>query len=58
MKRILAGLITLAALAGCGADGEPVRPALNANVSLSPSGVHTSTGVSLSSGPVTVAVAL
>ena len=48
---LLAGLIGLAA---CGANGEPVRPSVNAGVSVSNRGVHTSTSVGFNLGGVTV----
>ncbi len=39
-------------LAGCGADGEPVQPSLNAHVGLSSGGgVHVGGGVGLHQGP-------
>ena len=50
---LLAGLIGLAA---CGANGEPVRPSVNAGVSVSNSGVHTSTSVGFNLGGVNVAL--
>jgi len=57
MKQIAAALI-LTLLAGCGADGPPIRPSVNTSVRVTPNGVSTSTGVSVQSGPVTVGVAL
>lgn len=53
MKRfvVILGLFTLA---GCGADGPPVTPSLNSSVSVGTDGLHSSTGVSVSTGPVTV----
>lgn len=49
--RYLAMVMTLAALAGCGADGEPIRPSMNANVGVGAHGVSGSTGVTVGKGP-------
>ena len=57
MRTCLA-LIALAALAACGADGEPERPVANATVTLSDSGVQLGTNVGLRRGPVTVGLGL
>jgi hypothetical protein len=52
--RVLA-IIALTALAGCGADGEPVQPSLNAGVGVSSDGsVNVRGGVGLSQGPVSI----
>ncbi len=40
------------ALAGCGADGEPIQPTLNANVGVSGSGTYVGGGVGFFKGPV------
>jgi len=45
------GLLGLTLLAGCGVDGEPVRPSLNAGVSVSQNGVHTGGSLGLNKGP-------
>ncbi len=52
--RILAALALGATLAGCGADGEPVQPTLNATVGIGSGGVHTYGGVGLNKGPLNV----
>ncbi len=53
------GLVLVAlALAGCGADGEPIRPQVNTQVTIGPDGVSTSTGVRIRRGPVSVGVQL
>jgi hypothetical protein len=51
-------LIVMAALSGCGVDGEPVRPAVNTTVSAGTHGVHVGTGVSATKGNVTLGVGL
>lgn len=55
MKRILM-VLSLAALAACGADGEPIRPTMNANVGAGSNGVSGSTGVDFVSGRVTTGI--
>ncbi|MBO6865894.1 MAG: hypothetical protein VX248_03885 [Pseudomonadota bacterium] len=57
MKQI-ALFLALLTLASCGADGDPIRPNYNANVSVGTGGVKTNVGVSVSKGPVTVGVGL
>jgi predicted small lipoprotein YifL len=47
-------LSTILALAACGADGPPLKPSVNTTVSVGSDGIHTSTGVSVRSGPVTI----
>ena len=54
MRTIL--VLTLMTLAACGADGEPIRPAVNGNVTLSNSGVQAGAGVSVRQGPFTIGV--
>lgn len=50
--RVLVVLFAAAAtLAACGVDGEPVRPALNAGVSVSDSGVRAGGSVGVQKGP-------
>ena len=41
MPRLISCICLLAALSACGADGEPVTPHANVDVTLSNSGVHT-----------------
>ncbi len=57
MRAVLT-MIALAMLAACGADGEPVRPSVNAGVSITPSGVHPSASVGTRVGPVNVSIGL
>jgi ABC-type nitrate/sulfonate/bicarbonate transport system substrate-binding protein len=62
MIRILSVVAVLAvallALAGCGADGEPVQPSANLNVGIGPNGVNTGATVGLTRGPLRVGVGL
>ena len=53
MKHVLA-ILALAALTGCGVDGEPIPPSMNANIGLGPGGVSASTGLTVTKGPVAV----
>jgi hypothetical protein len=52
--KAIAVIAGLALLSACGADGPPITPSINTTVSVGSEGVRTSTGVTLSSGPVTV----
>lgn len=56
--KYLGVMLLLATLAGCGVDGEPVRPAVNTTVSAGTGGVHVGTGVSATKGNVTVGLGL
>ncbi len=56
--RAVFAMITLATLAACGADGEPVRPSVNAGVTVTPSGVHPSASVGTKVGPVNLILGL
>ncbi|MEX0366586.1 MAG: hypothetical protein AB3N22_10985 [Ruegeria sp.] len=47
-------LAVTALLAGCGADGEPVQPTLNAGVGISNSGAYVGGALGLHKGPVSV----
>ena len=49
-------IVSLFAVAACGADGEPVRPSVSTTVSVGTDGIKTSTGVTVRKGPVTVGV--
>ncbi len=57
MRTVLA-MIALVALAACGADGEPVRPSMNAGVAVTPSGVHPSVSLGTKVGPVNLILGL
>ena len=53
MKRLFA-VLSLAVLAACGADGEPIQPSMNTNIGVGSNGVSASTGVSVRKGPISV----
>ncbi|HAR53846.1 MULTISPECIES: hypothetical protein [Roseovarius] len=48
--RALGLLALLTSLAACGADGEPVRPGINATIGVGSGGVHGATEVTASRG--------
>jgi hypothetical protein len=52
--KVITMIAGLALLSACGADGPPITPSFNTTVSVGSEGVRSSTGVTLSSGPVTV----
>ncbi|MFW8635769.1 hypothetical protein [Cribrihabitans pelagius] len=54
MTRLLLVLGTALALSACGADGEPVRPSLNAGIGVGGGGVHAGGSVGLHKGPLNV----
>ena len=57
MKSKIGLLIGALLLAGCGADGDPVRPTMTAGVGVSAGGdVHTGGNVGLHKGPVSLYV--
>ncbi len=41
-------------LAGCGADGEPVQPTMNATIGYGAGGVNTWGGIGLHQGPLSI----
>lgn len=57
MKRI-AMILTVAALAACGADGAPFTPTANVGLSLGSNGVTTGARVGASNGTVSIGVGL
>ncbi len=57
MRAVIA-MIALAMLAACGADGEPVRPSMNAGVAVTPGGVHPSVSLGTKVGPVNLILGL
>ncbi len=58
MKTWIALMASMALLAGCGVDGEPLRPSFNAGLSVGTSGVTPGASVGLSKGPLSLGVAL
>lgn len=56
MIRIGLGLLGMLLLVGCGVDGPPVRPSVNANVGVGKGGVHTRVGTGVRVGGVNVGV--
>ncbi len=54
----LAAFLALVILAGCGADGAPIRPKANVGVGIGPNGLTTSARVGANKGPVSVSVGL
>ncbi|MEL6685134.1 MAG: hypothetical protein AAFN63_15815 [Pseudomonadota bacterium] len=49
-------ILTVAAFAGCGADGAPFTPNANVGLSVGSNGVSTNTSVGASNGTVSVGV--
>ncbi|MGR3493220.1 MAG: hypothetical protein ACU0DW_14270 [Shimia sp.] len=49
-------LLSLIALAACGADGEPIQPSANVGVSIGPGGITPTIRVGASQGPFSVRV--
>ena len=52
--RMAALVLSLTVLSGCGVDGEPVQPSLNAGISITPNGVSPNVGVGLRQGPFSI----
>lgn len=51
MKYAIAASLMSVLLAGCGADGDPVQPTLDANIGIGSSGVNTYGALGLHQGP-------
>lgn len=51
MKTLVASLCILAALSACGVDGDPIKPDVNAGVTITPNGVFPTAGVRVGQGP-------
>lgn len=45
-------------MAACGADGEPIKPSVNSNVTLNQNGVRVGSNVSVGKGPFRVNLGL
>lgn len=58
MIRLGLGLMALAVLVACGADGAPVRPTAGANVGVGTRGVNAGVGGGVMVGRVTVGVGM
>ncbi len=58
MNRSAIALMTLLALGACGVDGEPLRPAANAGITIGPGGVRTTASVGVDAGNASVRVGL
>ena len=58
MKALIVGALSLAMLAACGVVGAPVRPSLDAGVSITPGGIYPSASVGVNKGPVSLRVGL
>jgi hypothetical protein len=58
MKAVMICGLSLILLAGCGVQGAPLRPSLDAGVSITPGGIHPSASVGVNKGPVSLRVGL
>ncbi|HSG55129.1 hypothetical protein ACFQ3C_13265 [Seohaeicola saemankumensis] len=58
MKAFIFGSLCLLALAACGVEGAPLRPSLDAGVSITPGGIYPSASVGVNKGPVSLRVGL
>ena len=58
MTRFVLLATAAAVLAGCGVDGEPIRPSMAANLGVGEGGLHTSTHLSAPAGNWTLSTGL
>jgi len=58
MKALVIYGLSLTLLAACGVEGAPVRPSLDAGVSITRGGIYPSASVGVNKGPVSVRVGL
>lgn len=58
MKALVCGTLSLILLAGCGVEGAPVRPSLDAGVTVTRGGIFPSASVGVNKGPVSLRVGL
>ena len=56
MMRMIAGVLALGLLAGCGAEGAPFRPDASAGISFGTGGISTSCALGTTNGTVSVRV--
>jgi len=56
MRRAIWAATALAALAGCGVEGDPVRPSVSTTISAGSGGVHAGVGTGVAVGGVHVGV--
>lgn len=56
IRRMAVALLSLVVLAGCGVDGEPVRPTAGLNVGVGTNGVSVGVGGGMRVGGVNVGV--
>ena len=54
LLRAAPALLALTVLVGCGADGEPITPTLNAGIAITPNGITPRLGVGLNQGPFSI----
>jgi hypothetical protein len=58
MRAMIFGGLALILVAACGVEGAPVRPSLDAGVSITPGGIYPAASVGVNKGPVSVRVGL
>jgi len=58
LKVLVLGCLSAGLLAACGVEGPPVRPSMDAGVSVSRGGIYPSVGVGVRQGPVSMRVGL
>lgn len=58
MKALIICGLSLTLLAACGVEGAPVRPSLDAGVSVTQGGIYPSVGLGVAKGPVSLRVGL
>ena len=51
-------IVAVLILAGCGADGEPIKPVANLAVGFGSGGAYASSSVGVRKGPVSISVGL
>lgn len=56
--RYVFAMLSLLAIVACGADGEPIKPSVNSNVTLNQNGVRVGSNVSVGKGPFRINLGL